>query len=138
MLRLSTACHRSTKANQNALSPRLRVAEESRRHSLALCWNTSVVVILASWMTPAALGMRLLSNSFRREFEGSRESLWQRNRACGSSMNSHLSRAILRIYRRDGAAAVSVKHHKRNQLSNRPFAVLMVSAALSARDRQCH
>jgi hypothetical protein len=33
------------------------------------------------WMTPGSpLGMRLLSGAFRREFGGSRELLWQRNR----------------------------------------------------------
>src|SRR5262249_45735316 len=79
-LRLSTACQRSTNPNQNTLSLALRAAAARRRHSLTLCWNRSVLVILASWMTPATLGMRFLSERFRHEFGGSRESLWQRNR----------------------------------------------------------
>src|SRR5258708_30962098 len=55
-VRLSTACHRSTNPNQNALSLPLRAAVARRRHSLALSWNRSVLVILwPPWMTPAAL-----------------------------------------------------------------------------------
>jgi hypothetical protein len=54
-LRLSSVFQRSTNPNQNALSLPLRAAVARRRHSLALCSNTSVLVIL--WpplKTPAA------------------------------------------------------------------------------------
>src|SRR5262249_2569132 len=75
--RCRVASQRSASPNQNALSLALRALAARRRHSLALRRKRSVLVILASWTTPAALLQRQSIDPFWPECERHRESLWQ-------------------------------------------------------------
>jgi hypothetical protein len=75
--RCRAASQRSASPNQNALSLALRAPAARRRHSLALRRKRSVLVILASWTTPAALSQRQSIDPFWPECECHRESLWQ-------------------------------------------------------------